>query len=144
MDLTAGTAPEQETDSDVSVETALRLLLEKGGTLERVTVSSDGNGSLPVFDAAGRLVGLTVASPRSLLETFRSLVGRGILSLEQAAGLFALHPAEIYKLNRKGSIKPGQDADLIFFDRDFQLTDVIAGGRVLMADSRLLVKSTFS
>jgi beta-aspartyl-dipeptidase (metallo-type) len=143
MDVTAGTAPEQETDSDVSVETALRLLLEKGGTLERVTISSDGNGSLPVFDAAGRLVGLTVASPRALLETFRSLVRRGILSLEQAARLFALNPAEIYKLNRKGSIEPGRDADLVFFDRDFQLTDVIAGGRALMADGRLLAKSTF-
>jgi beta-aspartyl-dipeptidase (metallo-type) len=53
MDVTAGTDPDKETDSDVSVESALRLLLEKGGPLDRVTVSSDGNGSLPVFDAAG-------------------------------------------------------------------------------------------
>jgi beta-aspartyl-dipeptidase (metallo-type) len=143
MDVTAGTDPDKETDSDVSVESALRLLLEKGGPLDRVTVSSDGNGSLPVFDAAGRLVGLTVASPRSLLETFRSLVGRNVLSLEQAARLFSLNPAEIYKLKRKGSIESGQDADLVLFDRDLRLTDVISGGRVLMAEGRLLAKSTF-
>ena len=81
IDLTAGTEPEQESDDDVSVETAIRLLLENGVPLERVTVSSDGNGSCPVFDAAGKLTGLTVASPRSLLKTFRSLVGRKILTV---------------------------------------------------------------
>ena len=74
-------------------------------TLERVTVSSDGNGSLPVFDAAGKLVGLTVASPLSLLKTFRSLVSRKVLTLEQAAGLFSTNPASIYLLKAKGAIE---------------------------------------
>ena len=143
IDLTAGTDLDLETDHDVSVETAIRLLREKGVPLDRVTVSSDGNGSLPVFDAAGTLTGLTVASPRSLLKTFRSLVGRKILTLEQAAGLFSANPASIYRLGMKGAIEPGRDADLLIFDNNMDLTDVIARGRVLMAGGKLLARGTF-
>ncbi len=143
IDLTAGTDPDQETDHDVSVETAIRLLLENGVPLDRVTVSSDGNGSLPVFDAAGKLTGLTVASPRSLLKTFRSLVGRKILTVEQAAGLFSANPASIYQLGSKGAIEPGRDADLLIFDKNMELTDVVARGRVLMAGGKLLARGTF-
>lgn len=143
IDLTAGTDPEQESDADLSVETSLRLLQDKGAPLERVTVSSDGNGSLPRFDAGGALVGLAVASPRTLLKTFRSLVKRGIVNMEQAARLFSLNPAGIYQLPRKGSLEPGRDADLLLFDHDLRLTEVVAGGRVLLTGGRLRVQSTF-
>ncbi|MDW3227899.1 MAG: amidohydrolase family protein, partial [Acidobacteriota bacterium] len=143
IDVTAGTDPDRESDHDVSVETAVRLLINGGVPLERVTVSSDGNGSLPVFDAAGNLTGLTVASPRALLQTFRSLVGRKILTLEQAARLFSANPASIYRLEEKGAVAPGRDADLLVFDKELQLTDVIARGRVLMKDGKLLVKGAF-
>ena len=143
IDLTTGTDPEQESDTDLSVETSLRLLRDKGAPLERITISSDGNGSMPRFDTRGALVGLAVASPRTLLKTFRSLVRRGIVNLEEAARLFSLNPAGIYKLPRKGALEPGRDADLLLFDRDLRLTEVIAGGRVLLADGRLRVTSTF-
>jgi len=143
IDLTAGTDPDRETDDDVSVETAIRLLLENGVPLNRVTVSSDGNGSCPVFDAAGTLTGLTVASPSSILKTFRSLVGRKILTVEQAVLLFSANPASIYQLGTKGAIEAGRDADLLIFDKKMELTDVIARGRVMMAGGKLLVKGTF-
>ena len=143
IDLTAGTDPDQETDDDVSVETAIRILLENGVPLERVTVSSDGNGSCPVFDAAGNLTGLTVASPRSILKTFCSLVGRKILTLEQAAWLFSANPASIYQLGTKGALEPGRDADLLIFDEKMMLTDVIGRGRILMAGGKPWVKGTF-
>lgn len=143
IDLTAGTEPDQESDDDVSVETAIRLIVESGIPLEQVTVSSDGNGSCPVFDAAGNLIGLTVASPKALLQTFRSLVSRNILTMEQAAGLFSANPASIYQMPTKGAIEPGRDADLLIFDRNLELTDVIGRGRVLMAGGKLWIKGTF-
>jgi beta-aspartyl-dipeptidase (metallo-type) len=143
IDLTAGVEPENESDRDVSVETSLRLLLENGVPLDRVTVSSDGNGSLPVFDAGGKLAGLTVASPSSLLKTFRSLVSRRILGLEQAARLFSANPASIYSLEAKGAVEPGRDADIALFDAGMNLTDVVSRGRVLMSGGTLRVRGTF-
>ena len=143
MDLTAGVDPEDESDSDVSVETAVRLCLEKNVPLAQVTVSSDSNGSLPVFDKLGNLVGLTIATQRTLFKKFRSLVGRKIITLEQAAQLFAANPARFYKLHQKGEIKEGKDADVILLDQDLNLTDVIAKGRIMMTGGKLLAKGTF-
>jgi beta-aspartyl-dipeptidase (metallo-type) len=143
MDLTAGVDPEDESDSDVSVETAVRLCLEKNVPLAQVTVSSDSNGSLPVFDKLGNLIGLTIATQRTLFKKFRSLVGRKIITLEQAAQLFAANPARFYKLHQKGEIKEGKDADMILLDQDLNLTDVIAKGRIMMTGGKLLAKGTF-
>jgi beta-aspartyl-dipeptidase (metallo-type) len=143
MDLTAGIDPEEENDSDVSVETAVRLCLEKKVPLGRVTISSDSNGSFPVFDKSGNLADLTIAVQKTLFQKFRSLVQRKILGFEQAVQVFSANPANFYKLRRKGEIRTGNDADLIMLDQDLNLTDVIAKGRLMMADGKLLAKGTF-
>jgi beta-aspartyl-dipeptidase (metallo-type) len=143
FDLTAGVGPEDESEDEVSVETAVGLCLERGIPLERVMVSSDSNGSLPVFDKAGRLVGLTIATEESLLLKFRSLIRRGVLTPGQAAGVFASNPARFYELDGKGAIIPGADADLVLFDDDWTLRTVIARGRVLMRDGVVLARGTF-
>jgi beta-aspartyl-dipeptidase (metallo-type) len=143
VDLTAGTRSPGESDSDLSAETAVEFYRSLEAPLARVTMSSDSNGSLPVFDAAGKLVSLTVATERTLLETFRALVGRKILSLEEAAALFAANPASFYKLDRKGRIGAGFDADLILLDESLELSGVFARGRKMMAGGRLLAHGTF-
>jgi len=142
LDFTAGTPPEQESDEDVSVETAVRLCREQGG-LGRVAVSSDSNGSLPVFDKKGELVGLTIARQETLLRTFRSLVHRKILPLEEAAALFASNPADFYKFSHKGRLAEGRDADLLLMDADLNLRGVFARGKEMMAEGRLLAHGTF-
>jgi beta-aspartyl-dipeptidase (metallo-type) len=144
MDLTAGVVPEDETDEDISVETAVRLCLERQIPFERITVSSDGNGSLPVFDKKGQLVGLTIATPSTLLKKFQSLVRRGLIRLDQAARLFSTNPARFYKLDGKGAIAEGGDADLVLVDEGLTLRTVIGRGRVLMHEGRVLAKGTFS
>jgi beta-aspartyl-dipeptidase (metallo-type) len=143
-DLTAGIDPEADNDADISVETAVRLAVERGAPLGRLTVSSDANGSMPRFDAAGTLIGLTIAAQRTLLLKFRSLVRRGILKLDQAAALFASNPAAIYKLPGKGVLEPGADADLVLLDDRLEPTDVVARGRLLMRGRRLLIRGTFA
>jgi beta-aspartyl-dipeptidase (metallo-type) len=143
IDLTAGVDPEEENDDDVSVETAIELCLQKKAPLTHITVSSDSNGSLPVFDKQGKLIGLTIAMEKDLLKKFRSLIRRKILDIEQAVRLFSTNPAGFYKLTGKGEIRPGKDADLIFLDKDFNLTDSLAMGRRLMAEEKLLARGTF-
>ena len=142
LDFTAGTLPEEESDNDVSVETAVRLCREQG-FLGRIAVSSDSNGSMPVFDKKGELVGLTIARQDTLLQTFRSLIHRKILSLEEAAALFASNPANCYKFSHKGSLAEGQDADLLLMDADLNLKGVFARGKQMMVEGRLLARGTF-
>lgn len=143
IDLTVGPEPEPE-NPEVSVEKAIALCLERRVPLERLTVSSDSNGSLPVFDRSGRLVGLTIATQQDLLRTFQSLLRRQTIGVEDAARLFSANAAAFYKLPAKGEIRPGNDADLAIFDSGWELRDVFARGRHLMADGKVTARGTFS
>ncbi len=143
VDLTAGEEPADETRSAVSVENAILLFLEKKVPLSRVTISSDSNGSLPVFDRAGNLVRLTIATEKNLLKKFRSLLGQKIIGLEECARLFSTNAAQFYKLSQKGEIRAGKDADLILLDKNSELHDVFALGRRMMAGGNLLARGTF-
>jgi beta-aspartyl-dipeptidase (metallo-type) len=143
IDLTVGPEPEPG-NPEVSVERAIALCLERRVPLARLTVSSDSNGSLPVFDRTGKLVGLTIATQQDLLRTFRSLLRRQTIGVEDAARLFSANAAAFYKLPAKGEIRPGKDADLAVFDGGWELCDVFARGRRLMADGKVTARGTFS
>lgn len=143
VDVTVGPDPSPD-DPDVSFGELVAAFAERGLPFTRLTASSDGNGSMPVFDAGGQLVRLTVASQVDLLRTFRKSVRQGRLPIESAARIFSTNAADFYKLGRKGRIEPGRDADLVLLDADLGLVDVFARGRRVVANGQVLVKGTFS
>jgi len=144
IDLTAGSDPEAHKNGGISIAEAVQLSLEKKAPLTQITVSSDSNGSMPVFDKKGNLTGLTIASQKSLHKNFHYLIRKKILSLQDAIRLFSTNPATFYKLNHKGEIRVGKDADLVLLDKDYNLTDSFAMGRMMMSDRKLIAKGTFS
>jgi beta-aspartyl-dipeptidase (metallo-type) len=141
VDLTAGL---DRHGAGIAVVAAVRLLQERGAPLHRVTVSSDANGSIPVFDAAGELTGLGVATQDDLLDSFRSVVREGVLDLTAACRLFSGNAAAIYRLAGKGRIAAGCDADLVVLDADLNPREVLARGRRLVAGGEVIVRGTFS
>jgi len=143
IDLTAGMDPSSD-EGHISIATCLQLCREKSAPLDHITVSSDGNGSMPVFDEEGRLTGLTIATQESLWANFQFLHKQKGLGLEDCINLFSTTPAAFYKLQQKGEIKPGMDADLLILDKDLSLKTSFAMGKKMMEEGKLLVKSTFS
>lgn len=143
IDLTAGVDPGGNS-GEASIATAIHLCLEKKAPLSHITVSSDGNGSFPVFDKDGNLVGLTIATQKTLLENLRYLITNQVLSLEEAVRIFSTNVALFYKLDGKGEIKEGKDADLLIFDKDFNITDFIVLGKHVIEDGNLIVRGTFT
>jgi len=144
IDLTAGAEDIPASEPDLSVVEAVRLCREGGVPPARLTVTSDGNGSLPVFDATGKLVRLSVAGQKDFFENFRALVRRKVLGLEDALKPFAANPAAVYKLPGKGRIAADMDADLLVLDKDLNLRDSFGRGRRLVAAGRVVVRGTFS
>lgn len=142
IDLTA-LPTEQLIHKNVSIEEAITQAKQKGVLLERITISSDANGSLPVFDDQGNFCGLTVAKPKSLWSAFCSLLRQHIVSLPEAVRLFATNAAVSYKLAGKGLIKPGYSADLIIVDHNLGLYAVISRGQLMVHQGQLRVKSRF-
>jgi len=143
IDVTVGPDPAPG-DPDVTFEELVAAFGTRGLPLSRVTASSDSNGSMPVFDAAGRLVRLTIAMEGDLLRKLREVVRQGRLPLETALRIFSTNAAEFYKLGRKGRIEAGRDADLLVLDADLGLVDVFARGRRMMAGGLVLAKGAFS
>jgi beta-aspartyl-dipeptidase (metallo-type) len=128
----------------VSCAGALRRLLEAGVPSERISFSSDGQGSLPDFDAAGTLKGLTVGSVESLFQAVREAVLTEGVPLAEALSVITSTPATVYKLPGKGRIRRGFDADLVLLDpRTLRISSVIARGRILLRNGTLLAKGTF-
>ncbi|VDZ85176.1 Isoaspartyl dipeptidase [Kluyvera intermedia] len=71
---------------DAPIDPARAIMMAREGNvpLSRVTLSSDGNGSQPHFDANGNLTGIGVAGFESLLNTLQQLVIEHHLPLEEA------------------------------------------------------------
>jgi beta-aspartyl-dipeptidase (metallo-type) len=143
IDITVGPEPAPG-DPDVGFEDVIEAFAKRGLPLTRMTASSDSNGSMPVFDAAGRLVRLTIATEGDLLRKLREAVGTGLLPLETAVRVFSTNAADFYRLSRKGHIEPGRDADILLLDGGLGLVDVFARGKRMMAAGRLLARGTFS
>jgi beta-aspartyl-dipeptidase (metallo-type) len=95
----------------------VRALLERGVPVDRITMSSDCQGSLPEFDAQGRLTELSVASNAPLLSDWRALVREGVLDLPDALPLLGANVARVLGLQtRKGRLADGFDADVTLLD----------------------------
>ncbi|HEK86771.1 MAG TPA: beta-aspartyl-peptidase [Candidatus Aminicenantes bacterium] len=142
IDLTTG--PEPVDEEEISVVEALGQIKQAGLPLTQVTVSSDSNGSLPVFDKQGQLIGLTVASQKDFLRAFQKVVQDGILTLKEAAQVFSTNAARFYRLFGKGKIINGSEADILLFNRSLELQYVLSRGKMMMENSQLRAKGTFS
>jgi beta-aspartyl-dipeptidase (metallo-type) len=140
VDLTASTTPALIEAGDLPAAQALAELLGAGVPVERISMSSDGQASLPHFDGAGRLLSLEVASVHSLLEAVVQAVHRHHLDLATALASVTSSPAAIWGLPRKGTVAVGADADLLMLDPDtLALQVTIASGRA--HDFRLAAES---
>lgn len=140
VDITA--FPVKEGDDAWPAAAALTRYLSAGLSPERVTVSSDGGGCLPSFDAEGRVVAMDVGRPAALADTLRELLGCG-QPLERVLPAFTTNPARLLRLPRKGRLVPGSDADLVVLDENGAVRDVMARGRWHVREGRAVIRGTF-
>jgi beta-aspartyl-dipeptidase (metallo-type) len=109
---------------------------------ERLTISSDGGGCLPVFDNDGTPTGMDVARPQSLADTVTELLASGI-SPAEVLPAFTSNPASLLRMPGKGRIAKGADADLVVLDHEHRLLDVMARGRWHVRDGKPVVRGNF-
>jgi len=141
IDLTAD--PDGE-DHDLRACASLKRCLACGVPAERISITSDAQGSLPVFNERKELTRLGVGQATSLYREVRDAIREEQVPIEAALRTITRNPAEIYKLNGKGRIRPGFDADLVLVSAStFEIETVIAKGRTMMLDRRILVAGTF-
>lgn len=140
IDVTA--FPVAEGDDAWSAADALERYWAAGLPPERITVSSDAGGCLPVFDADGRVAAMDVGRPRALGETIRALVAAGH-PLEKVLPPFTSNVAATLRLPGKGRIAVGADADLVALDDEGRIADVMARGKWHVRDGIAVIRGTF-
>lgn len=129
---------------EVRVCRGIRRLLERGISSDRFTISSDGQGSMPVFIAQGEYKGIGIGKASCLLKEVRECVQKEDIPLETAIKGITCNPASILKLDRKGRIKAGFDADICLLEEGtLNLNTVIAKGQVMVKDGEQKVFGTF-
>jgi beta-aspartyl-dipeptidase (metallo-type) len=136
IDLTA-LQPKNDESSKSEFNTIDAILKAyENNLLENITISSDGQGSLPKFDEMGNFVGLSVGSVSSVWHTIRKVVEKG-LTLEEAIKVSTTNPAKVFKLN-KGRIEKGYDADFVLVNEEtLEIVSVVSKGEFLMKDGVL-------
>jgi beta-aspartyl-dipeptidase (metallo-type) len=136
------TAVEPAHEDEWSAEDAWSLYQERGCPAQRITVSSDSGGCIPAFNEQGRMTGMGVGSSASLPDFIRNLHRRGH-ALDAILPSLTSNVARLLKLNHKGAIAPGVDADLLCLDDDLHVRHVMARGRWMVRDARAIVTGTF-
>ena len=125
-----------------NADEALVRYLDAGKDPARVSVSSDGGGCLPVFDGEGRVTAMDVGSPAAMGATLAALLGRG-QPLERVLPAFTANPARVLRLERKGHLRPGADADLVALDARGTVADVMARGHWHVRDGQPMLRGPF-
>ncbi len=131
-DMTCMISPERGVPGSVPASVAVRRLADAGAALERVTLSTDGNGSASELHPQDGWTPYRTHMD-SLLGEIRALI-RGGMPVANAVAFGSSKPAGALGLTTKGVLEPGADADLVILDRDLLVRDVLAGGRWLVRD----------
>jgi N-acetylglucosamine-6-phosphate deacetylase len=77
-------------------------------------------------DAEGRLAGSTLTQERAL----KNLVDWCGFSLDDALLGLTQNPAQALRLQGKGLLEPGADADIVILDTDLSVVKTFVGGRL--------------
>ncbi|OHV10281.1 beta-aspartyl-peptidase [Kushneria phosphatilytica] len=126
IDVTAFEIP----GDGLSAFDAVAHLLEQGVPAERITLSSDCNGSLPEFDQRGNYTGMRVARNTALISDWQRLVQEHVLPLDTALGLISGNVARVLGLHHcKGRLAVGFDADITLLDETLQPRQTFVAGR---------------
>lgn len=140
IDLTSGMG----IGTDLECWKVLSKAVADGLATDRITMSSDGNGSWSAYDDCGNITRFGVSSLATLHDQVRCMVTDGGLSLSQALAFVTANPAEYLGLSsRKGCIQEGADADILLLSDELDITDVFMGGKQFMKNGQILMKGTF-
>ena len=144
VDLTTVVPVEDKSSGTIKSSKAVKRLTENGVSIERITMSTDGNGSMPKFNEKKEITGMAVASVSSLYKEFIDIIKKEKMSVEDAIRITSTNIAKHLKLDQKGEIKEGKDADLIVLDKNtLQIKYVIAKGKIMMENEKIMKFGTF-
>ena len=144
IDFTADTSPVTHGPNSMKVSTGIKEAIEGGVDVEHITVSSDGNGSWSVYDKKGNLEKIGISELNKLHLELKDLVFDEKFSLSTALKFITSNVAKMLKIYpQKGVICEKSDADILILDKKLDIDSVIAKGRTMIYQKRVVKKGIF-
>jgi beta-aspartyl-dipeptidase (metallo-type) len=144
VDLTAVMSPETGSPTALRPDKALNEFIKENISINQLTMSSDGNVSMPIFDEMGKKVGLFYAGVDHLYKTFIMLLKNCHLPFSDILRIITSNVARTLGIEaKKGTIGVRKDADLIILGKDYEIKTVLSCGRKMVEDGHLLIKGSF-
>lgn len=136
IDLTAG----ESSENGYSVPDALELILKEKVPIDRVTVSSDGNGSIP-----SNSTGASIGKISKLFEDIRVCIVERNLDLATILKTVSENVAKRIKIfPQKGVLSEGSDGDILIINKqDFSINTVFIGGDKFIDNGNLVKKGFY-
>ena len=128
---------------EVRVSRGIKRMLEEGVSDDLFTMSSDGQGSLPLFSPEGKFLGMGMGKSSCLLKEVKECVEKESIPPETAIKAITSNPARVLCLEGKGHIREGYDADLCLLTKDFSIHTVIAMGKTMVKEGEPVVRGGF-
>lgn len=136
-DLTAG----ENSSKGISVPEALSIFSKKNLDMQKVTVSSDGNGSIPAEGGKHTGVGLV----KQLYEDIKeSIINEGV-EISKAIAAVTANVARILGMYpQKGTIAAGSDADILVLESgSLKIKELIVKGERFISNGIVLKKGRY-
>ena len=144
IDFTTSTVQKFLDEGEVKASTAIGRALDEGVDIRNITLTSDGQASLPEFDGDGNITGLSMGTCMSLYESVVDAIMEDGVSIEDSIRVVTENPANILKLPKKGRVETERDADLLLLKKEtFEIDTVIAMGQIMVSGGEAVVKGTF-
>ncbi|MGL5150357.1 MAG: beta-aspartyl-peptidase [Clostridium sp.] len=144
IDLTTSSDPDHLEDGEIRAGEGLKKLLDKNIPIEHITFSSDGNGSMPLFDEKGKMIALGICSVDTLYREVKEAILTHKVPIDQAIRVITSNVATLLKLKNKGTIEKGKDADIVLINKnELTINKVLSMGRLMVDNGKAIVKGTF-
>ncbi len=145
IDFTGSEDPDfwEETEGEVRFSKGLKALLNENVSLDNFTLSSDGQGSLPIFNEKKEFVGIGIGKSTCLIKAIKECVFKEQIPLEIALRAITCNPAKILKLKNKGRLQIGFDADLCILNENLDIDYVFAKGKMMVESKKPIILGVF-
>lgn len=144
IDFTTSTNSPSKSERKNAPGQMLKTCLDNGVPIDKISFSSDGQGSLPRFNEKKEFLGLGVGKVTSLFDQVRDAIFFDEIPFEVAIKIITSNPATVLKLTKKGRLEKNFDADLVLLDKhSLDIDTVIAKGEAMILNKEVIVRGTF-
>ncbi|MDP4182834.1 MAG: beta-aspartyl-peptidase [Bacillota bacterium] len=136
IDLTAGDIG----DKGYNAPEALAIIKERNLSLDRVTITSDGNGSIPCKNGE-----FGVGKPSMLFDDIKTSISEERLSFEDVFKTVTINVAKLLKLYpQKGTLQEGSDADILILEEaGLNVSSLLINGETFIKEGKQVKRGRY-